>query len=167
MAKNGNLHQAKKAKNDEFWTQMEDIKKEMTYYKDFFKGKVVYCNCDDPHQSNFFKFFVDFFEILGLKKLIATGYNPNGKGWVCEYEGDPDLKLPEPVGKKPLILSKRYDPEKYPKYDNYDAIDVSRVEDIPIDYDGVMGVPVTFLSKINDCYICEDPQMAEELKKKG
>lgn len=88
MAKNGNLHKAKKAKQDEFYTQYEDIEKEMAYYKEHFKGKVIYCNCDNPYESNFFKFFLDNFEILGLKKLIATGYNPNGKGWVCEYEGD-------------------------------------------------------------------------------
>ena len=85
---NKNLINAKKAKNDEFWTLYEDIEKEMVYYKDFFKGKIVYCNCDNPRESNFFKYFVDNFKELGLKKLIATGYNPNGKGWVCEYYGD-------------------------------------------------------------------------------
>lgn len=67
---------------------------------------------------------------------------------------------------KPTILTKRYSPDKYPKYDNYDAIEVSRVEDIPIDYDGVIGVPVTFLDKMNDCYIYDDTELAKELKKK-
>lgn len=88
MAKNGNLHQAKKAKNDEFYTLREDIEKEMVHYKEQFKGKVVYCNCDNPYESNFVKYFKDNFKTLGLKKLIATGYNPNGRGWVMEYEGE-------------------------------------------------------------------------------
>lgn len=88
MSKNANLHRAKREKNDEFWTQYSDIEKELVHYEDFLKGKVVYCNCDDPRQSNFFKYFVDNFERLGLKKVIATGYNPNGRGWVAEYTGD-------------------------------------------------------------------------------
>lgn len=88
MAKNVNLHRAKREKNDEFYTQYSDIEKEMEFYKDKFKNKVIYCNCDDPRKSNFFKYFVDNFERLGLKKVIATGYNPNGRGWVAEYTGD-------------------------------------------------------------------------------
>lgn len=88
MAKNSNLHKAKREKNDEFFTQYEDIEKELKYYEEFLKGKVVYCNCDNPNESNFVKYFVDNFERLGLKKLIATGYNPNGRGWVAEYTGD-------------------------------------------------------------------------------
>ena len=88
MSKNGNLHTAKTAKNDEFYTLMEDIEKEMRYYKDFFKGKVVYCNCDDARESNFFKYFSLNFEFLGLKKLITTGYKADGKGVVLVYEGD-------------------------------------------------------------------------------
>ena len=86
--KNTNLHSAKKAKNDEFYTQLTDIEKEMRHYKDFFKGKVVYCNCDDARESNFFKYFSLNFEFLGLKKLITTGYKENGKGVVLVYEGD-------------------------------------------------------------------------------
>ena len=88
MSKNNNLHTAKTAKNDEFYTLMEDIEKEMRYYKDFFKGKVVYCNCDDARESNFFKYFSLNFEFLGLKKLITTGYKADGKGVVLVYEGD-------------------------------------------------------------------------------
>lgn len=88
MAKNSNLHTAKTAKRDEFYTLMEDIEKEMRYYKDFFKGKVVYCNCDDARESNFFKYFSLNFEFLGLKKLISTGYKADGKGVVLVYEGD-------------------------------------------------------------------------------
>ena len=87
-SKNTNLHSAKKAKNDEFYTQLSDIEKEMAHYKDFFKGKIVYCNCDDARESNFFKFFSNNFESLGLKKLITTGYKADGKGVKLVYEGD-------------------------------------------------------------------------------
>ena len=254
MSNNTNLNIAKSAKNDEFYTRIEDIEKELKYYKDFFKGKVVYCNCDDARESNFFKYFSKNFEFLGLKKLITTGYKAEGKGVVLIYEGDKnsnhkvedneivvrelegsgDFRSEECVeflkeadvvvtnppfslfreyikqlmdyGKKflvigpmnaitykeifpyikdnelwlgnqnvkefrspngeikkfgnilwytniqhkkrntPLDLYKRYSNE-YPKYDNYDAIEVSKVSDIPMDYDGVMGVPITFLDK--------------------
>ena len=254
MAKNSNLHAAKAAKNDEFYTQITDIEKELSNYKDFFKGKVVYCNCDDARESNFFKYFSKNFEFLGLKKLITTGYKAEGKGVVLVYEGDKngnhkaedneivvreldgsgdfrsaecieflkesDVVVTNPpfslfreyvkqlmdYGKKflvigsmnaitykeifpyikndelwlgnqnvkefrspngeikkfgnilwytniqhkkrntPIDLYKRYSNE-YPKYDNYDAIEVSKVSDIPMDYDGVMGVPITFLDK--------------------
>lgn len=278
MAKNNNnLHTAKTAKNDEFYTMLTDIEKEMRYYKDFFKGKVVYCNCDDARESNFFKYFSLNFEFLGLKKLITTGYKADGKGVVLVYEGDKNgnrrvdneeivvkelngdgdfrseecieyLKQADVVvtnppfslfrqyvkqlmdyGKKFIIIGnqnaitykeispyiknnqlwlgmsmngsnrwfvapdsyevkenaagykldekgrkmffvngvtwftnienkrrnekidlyKRYSFEDYPKYDNYDAIEVSRVDEIPMDYDGVMGVPITFLYKYN------------------
>lgn len=268
MAKNNNLHNAKRAKNDEFYTRLEDIEKEMCHYREHFRGKVVYCNCDDPKESNFFKFFSLQFEFLGLKKLISTGYKENGHGVACIYEGDknennlPDdseirtyelqgngdfrseeciefLKEADVVvtnppfslfrevvaqlveynkkflllgnnnaitykeifplimsnkmwlgysnnktmefvlsdsykkwdrienGKKigkvpaiswftnlehdhrnrPLDLTQRYDPRYYPKYDNYNAIECSKVMDIPRDYDGVIGVPITFLDK--------------------
>ena len=268
MAKNNNLHNAKKAKNDEFYTRLEDIEKEMCHYREHFRGKVIYCNCDDPKESNFFKFFSLQFEFLGLKKLISTGYKENGHGVACIYEGDknennlPDdseiqtyelqgngdfrseeciefLKEADVVvtnppfslfrevvaqlveynkkflllgnnnaitykeifplimsnkmwlgysnnktmefvlsdsyekwdrienGKKigkvpaiswftnlehdhrnrPLDLTQRYDPRYYPKYDNYNAIECSKVMDIPRDYDGVIGVPITFLDK--------------------
>jgi len=78
---NNNLTQAKKAKNDEFYTQYGDIQKEMEAYVEYdakvFKGKVVYCNCDDPFESNFFKYFVLNFKKLGLKQLITTSYKPS------------------------------------------------------------------------------------------
>ena len=273
MAKNNNLHTAKKARNDEFYTMLTDIEKEMRYYKDFFKGKVVYCNCDDARESNFFKYFSLNFEFLGLKKLISTGYKADGKGVVLVYEGDkngnrrvdneeivvkelngngdfrseecieylkecdvvvtnppfslfreyvkqlmdygkkfiiigeqnaltykeifplikdnkiwwgksihsgdrkfyvPDnyplnastcgidengkrfvnvkgirwwTNVKEVINNEPLDLYKRYSFEDYPKYDNYDAINVDKTCDIPMDYDGVMGVPITFLDK--------------------
>ena len=74
MAGNSNLSAAVKAKKDEFYTQLTDIEKEMRYYKKHFNGKTVFCNCDDPFESNFFKYFVLNFNRLGLKKLIATCY---------------------------------------------------------------------------------------------
>ena len=72
MAKNKNLTQAKKAKNDEFYTLISDVEKELKHYKKYFEGKVVYCNCDDPEESNFWKFFELNFEEYKLKKLIST-----------------------------------------------------------------------------------------------
>ena len=71
---NANLHTANRAKKDEFYTQLEDIEKELKHYKDQFNGKTVYCNCDDPYESNFFKYFAANFNALGLKKLIATSF---------------------------------------------------------------------------------------------
>ena len=69
------LAQAKDAKKDEFYTQLDDIAKDLKYYKPYFKDKVVFCNCDDPYESNFFKYFALNFNQLGLRKLIATCYN--------------------------------------------------------------------------------------------
>ncbi|MDR3583179.1 MAG: adenine-specific methyltransferase EcoRI family protein [Candidatus Pacebacteria bacterium] len=77
MALNSNLHKANKAKKDEFYTQLVDIEKELKHYKEQFRDKVVYCNCDDPFESNFFKYFASNFNALGLKKLIATSYKPS------------------------------------------------------------------------------------------
>lgn len=74
MAGNAALNQAAKAKKDEFYTQLTDIEKELRHYRDFFEGKVVFCNCDDPYESNFFKYFAINFNLLKLKKLIATCY---------------------------------------------------------------------------------------------
>lgn len=269
MAKNTNLHKAQQTKNDEFYTQLVDIENELKYYRHHFIGKVVYCNCDDPRESNFCKFFSMNFKSLGLKKLISTGYNENGKGVKLVYMGDkngncmPDFNEIEVLtelegngdfrsleciellkesdivvtnppfslfreyvatlveynkkflilgnnnaikykeifplfkenklwlgissnktmefrlsdsyekfnriengvkfGKVPAIswftnlehnrrnqpinLYMKYSNEYFPKYDNYDAIEVSKTREIPIDYDGVMGVPITFLTK--------------------
>ena len=272
-SKNNNLHQAKKAKNDEFYTMLSDIEKEMVHYKDFFKDKVVYCNCDDARESNFFKYFSMNFEYLGLKKLITTGYKAEGKGVVLIYEGDkngnrkvdeneikvtelngngdfrsdecieflkqadivvtnppfslfreyvkqlmdynkkfiimansnaitykeffPYIKegkvwlgrtlftgqmpyfkvndnytlqneryerredglykqvnsicwftnVPNDKGKPSLVLYKDWNKNsiEYPKYDNYDAIEVGRISDFPIGYDGIAGIPITAL----------------------
>ena len=276
---NETLKSAKKNKNDEFYTQLSDIEKELAHYKQHFKGKTVLCNCDDPRVSNFFHYFAYNFEHLGLKRLITTCYknqerdlfsqNDSESAIWLEYFGDkngnriPDpeeigihnlkgdgdfrskeciellkqadivvtnppfslfreyvaqlveydkkfliignknavtykeifslfkenkirigyrnmnsdfwLEVPEgnsfekvengkkvkhimacwytnlPTTKQEevLVLYKKYTPEEYPKYDNYDAIDVSKVTDIPQDYNGVIGVPITFLDKYN------------------
>lgn len=265
MANNNNiLHKAKRGKNDEFYTLLSDIEKEIAYYIDFFKGKIVYCNCDDWKESNFFKYFYDNFTTLGLKELIATGYKECGKGIAVIYNGfevvdieidcDGDfrsdectefLKRCDVVVTNPpfslfrdyvnhvmkygkhmliigninaitykevfpyirrnelwlgcssfnngmyfkvpddyeyadtykfdrerdghkvmrvssicwftnidhkrrgtqLIITKDYNEKNYSKYSNYDAIEVSKVENIPMGYDGLMGVPITFLNK--------------------
>ena len=262
MSNNSNLHKAKKAKNDEFYTQLSDIENELIHYQEHFNDKIVYCNCDDPTQSNFVKYFQINFDKLNLKKLIVTGYKKNCRGLkliydsnckdanVEELEGNGDFRSEECVklldeadivvtnpmfslfreyvaqlvkydkkfliisninsitykeifplikankiwigynfnktmefqlderyekwneirdgkkyGKVPaiawftnldvkkrhekLVLTEKYDPAKYPKYDNYDAINVDKVNDIPKDYYGVIGVPITFFGKYN------------------
>ena len=290
MSGNKSLHAANRAKNDEFYTELADIDKELRHYKHHFKNKTVYCNCDDPRVSNFFHYFSHNFEILGLKKLMATCYksqaadlfsqNDSEQAVYLIYEGDKNgNRVPDPseiqvlplqgdgdfrseeciallkqadivvtnppfslfreyvaqlveYGKKfliignknaitykeifplikddkmwlgvtpmgtdmlfgvpehyaetlvqtkksgssyriidgevkaraqacwftnldhdkrheELILYKRYTSEEYPHYDNYDAVDVSKVAEIPCDFDGAMGVPITFLDKYN------------------
>jgi len=280
-AANSNLQKAKKGKNDEFYTQLEDIERELKHYKEHFKNKVVYCNCDDPRVSNFFHYFSYNFEKLGLKKLITTCYknqsrdlfsdnqsevaiyleyngDKNGDNvpnveeiGVHELKGDGDFRSQESIellrqadivvtnppfslfreyvaqlveyDKKfiivghqnaitykevfklikdnkiwlgygfkggashfinkhyedyatatdrkegmirvsgvvwytnidivkrheDLILYKQYTLQEYPKYDNYDAINIDKTKDIPYDFDGAMGVPITFLDKYN------------------
>lgn len=272
MAKNSNLTAAKKAKNDEFYTQLTDIEKELVHYHDQLRDKIIFCNCDDPEWSNFWYYFDLNFDFIGLKALIATHYDLEKPTYKLEIRRDPvtgaklppvrtDLKqngdfrssecvellkscdvvvtnppfslfreyvaqlmqydkkfviignmnaitykeifplikgdrlwygpsissgdrefgVPDAYplqaagfrvdehGKKyirvkgvrwytnldhakrhePLTLFRRYadDPSKYPKYDNYDAINVDKTADIPEDYDGVMGVPISFLDK--------------------
>ena len=96
---NSNLKEAKKAKNDEFYTQLSDIERELKYYKHHFKDKVVYCNCDDPRVSNFFHYFSYNFEKLGLKKLITTCYknqsmdlfSQNDSEHIAGHYGSPEL----------------------------------------------------------------------------
>ena len=290
MSANRNLNTAKAKKKDEFYTQLSDIENELRFYRDHFRGKVIYCNCDDPRVSKFFHFFSLQFRFLGLKKLITTCYknqqrdmfsrNDAEKAIWLEYngtenetaipfledigihylEGDGDFRSQECidllkqadivvtnppfslfreyvaqlmkyekkfiiignknaikykeifpliednrlwVGNTPmsrdllfdvpkdyaqelvetrkegsaykvvdgvvkgrsqgiwftnldhkkrheeLILWKRYSPEEYPTYDNYDAINVNKVAEIPCDYDGEMGVPITFIDKYN------------------
>lgn len=290
MAKNDNLHKAKRAKADEFYTQLSDIENECKHYWEHFKGKTILCNCDDPRVSNFFRYFSLKFEDLGLKKLIATCYKSNqiemfsqqnseravyieyygdkngnrqvddNELEVKELQGDGDFRSAECIellkeadivvtnppfslfreyvaqlvafekkfliignknaitykeifklikenkmwiGSMPmsndllfrlpkeaseelvntkkqgsayrivngeilgrsssiwftnldhkkrheeLILYKNYTPEEYPKYANYNVIEVSKTAEIPMDYDGVMGVPITFMDKYN------------------
>ena len=279
---NSSLHAAKATKQDEFYTQLPDIEKEVRHYTAHFAGKTVLCNCDDPRVSNFFRYFALNFERLKLKKLITTCYKSNDadlfsthtaeKGKCLIYEGDKDGdRIPGPdetaitdlrgdgdfrskecvklleeadivvtnppfslfreyveqlvvqdkkfliVGNQnaisykemftlvkedkmwlgyshpvafvvpdhyemrdtrswrgedgtnwrslgnacwftnldiakrheTLVLFKTYTPESYPQYVNYEAIEVSRYTDIPADYEGAMGVPVTFLDKYN------------------
>src|SRR3989344_9603385 len=99
---NSNLGKAGKAKKDEFYTQLTDVEKELKHYKEQFLGKVVYCNCDDPFESNFFKYFSANFNALGLKKLITTSYTKSpiagGQLPLFEVEG---LK---PSGKEPFKI---------------------------------------------------------------
>ena len=303
MAGNKSLNAAMKAKQDEFYTQIDDISAELKHYREHFRGKVVFCNCDDPYESNFFKYFALNFNSLGLKKLIATCYDgspvmgnelllqfdtmesepkkiaykveitevddyngdgavnladvayllQNDKNVLSRLQGNGDFRSPECVEllkqadivctnppfslfreyvaqlmkfeKKFLIIGqqnaihyidifkeikanklwigykfgdmsfqvpdyfepretrywqdetgqkwrsmgnicwftnlditkrhetidlfKSYNPQEFPTYDNYDAINVDRVVNIPYDYDGVMGVPITFMDKYN------------------
>jgi hypothetical protein len=112
---NNNFHNASKAKEDEFYTQLSEIEKELKYYKKHFKNKVVYCNCDDPRVSNFFYYFSYNFEKLGLKKLITTCYknqsrdlfsqNDKEQAIYLEYDGNKTAKFepdPNEIGIKPL-----------------------------------------------------------------
>ena len=96
---NSNLHAAKSAKNDEFYTRLEDIEAELKHYGDKFRNKIVFCNCDDPvffkggrldqkKSSKFITYFVGFFETLGLKKLICLGYAGDKKASAYIYNGD-------------------------------------------------------------------------------
>ena len=254
MAKNDNLHKAKDAKNDEFYTRIEDVAEELRHYKKHFAGKVVLCNCDDPTWSAFWRYFHLNFAELGLKKLISTHYDHTEPTYKMEYEGgdDNDVEVgvktslegngdfrskecldlldecdivvtnppfslarayaqclrehgkqfviigdlnwitykeifpmlkdneiwlgyssvkefvqPDGTIKKfgnklwytnldiqkrheKLILWKHFTPEEYPAYLNVDnAINVDSVDNIPFDYYGIIGVPITFLSKYN------------------
>ena len=258
---NGNLINARKIKNDEFYTKLSDIEKELIHYKEMFVGKTIYCNCDNPVKSNFVQWFYMRFNILHLKRIIVTAFNSVGCGiyWDSDFatvdpkainisneiskdvrklngngdfrsdeciellkqadivvtnppfslfreyvkvlmdnnkdfvilgnmnaitykevfsyikenrvglgylNGNKTFKTPSgteqkfgnifwhttlPIAKHndKLILYKHYTPEEFPKYDNYDAINVDKTCDIPEDYDGVMGVPITFFDKYN------------------
>lgn len=90
MAKNDNLHKAKDAKNDEFYTRIEDVAEELRHYKKHFAGKVVLCNCDDPTWSAFWRYFHLNFAEFGLKKLISTHYDRTEPTYKMEYEGGDD-----------------------------------------------------------------------------
>ena len=87
MNKNENLQKANKVKNDEFYTKLSDIEKELIHYKEMFVGKTIYCNCDNPVKSNFVQWFYMRFNILHLKRIIATSYNSGSCGlyWDSEF----------------------------------------------------------------------------------
>ena len=107
---NRHLTNAKRAKNDEFYTQFGDIQKEieayLEYNPDVFRGKVVYCNCDDPYESNFFRYFVLNFKKLGLKQLITTSYKPSPvANTQLELFGD-DKSLPRTKGRPKVTANK-------------------------------------------------------------
>ena len=242
---NTNLSEAKKAKNDEFYTLYSDIARELAHYQQRFKGKIVYCNCDNPEWSSFWRYFHINFSAMGLKKLIAT--YKGTPTYKTEYTGGVGLRTPlkddgdfrsqecldilkvadivvtnppfslfreyvaqlmeygkkfiiigsknaitykeffpllkdnkiwigynsvnnfqQPDGSfkkfgnigwftnlgikkrhEKIVLRKIYTPEEYPTYDNYEAINVNKTVEIPSDYDGVMGVPISFLDKYN------------------
>lgn len=94
MSKNKNLNRAKKEKNDEFYTLYQDIKKELIHYKQHLENKTIYCNCDNPKYSNFYKYLKDNFNELKLKHLYCTGYNKDGKGYYGEYNGINEIIKP-------------------------------------------------------------------------
>jgi len=116
------LNKAGKAKKDEFYTQLIDIEKELKHYKSQFQGKTVYCNCDDPFESNFFKYFAANFNALGLKKLVTTSYVPSpiagGQLPLFEIEG---LK---PDGKEPF----RIEVNEVKDFDSDGAVGLTDVE---------------------------------------
>lgn len=88
MAKNDNLHKAKSAKNNEFYTQLKDIEKELSNYWGQLKGMSVYCPCDDYRYSNFVVYFKEHFSEIGLKKLTATNYDIGDGAWKYVYDGE-------------------------------------------------------------------------------
>lgn len=113
---------AKKSKKDEFYTQLKDIEKELKHYKKQFKNKIIYCNCDDPYESNFFKFFAANFNNFGLKKLIATCYSGSPiVGGQLPLFGIKGLKS---NGKEPFKL----EINKVEDYNNDGSVDLSDVE---------------------------------------
>lgn len=87
---NENLHKAKEAKNDEFYTQLNDVSEELRHYKEHFKDKIIFCNCDDPTWSAFWRYFHLNFDHLGLKKLISTHYDKEKPTYKMEYTGGDD-----------------------------------------------------------------------------
>lgn len=91
--KNLNLNKARTVKNDEFYTLYEDIEREIFYYKDEFEGKIIYCNCDDPNRSTFWRFFHLNFERLNLKELVATYYIEGMQTFLYRYSGGNDTDI--------------------------------------------------------------------------
>ncbi len=119
---NTGLNKAARAKKDEFYTQLVDIEKELKHYKEQFRGKVVYCNCDDPFESNFFKYFAASFNALGLKKLVTTSYikSPIAGGQLPLF----DIEGLKPEGKEPFKI----EINEVKDYDKDGAVGLSDVE---------------------------------------
>lgn len=132
---NNNLNRAGQAKNDEFYTQLADIENELRHYKDQFRGKVVFLNCDDPYESNFFKYFASNFNHLDLKKLIATS-----------YAGSPiiggQLPLPQMAGMKGKKEPMKIEINEVPDADGDGAIDLGDVQHL-LTHDKNTATPIT------------------------
>ena len=88
------MNEASKNKNDEFYTQLSDIERELGHYKEHFKGKIIFLNCDDPEESNFWKYFSLNFKYLGLKKLIATHFETGKTSYKLEKNNGDTIKTP-------------------------------------------------------------------------
>lgn len=104
---NKSLGAAKYAKNDEFYTQLADIENELRFYKDQLRGKVVFCNCDDPYESNFFRYFALNFNRLGLKQLITTSYRPSPIA-NTQFGLFGDDKTIEPEKGRPKVVANKF-----------------------------------------------------------
>jgi len=125
---NKNLAAAKKGKNDEFYTQLTDIEKELRHYKEHFRGKTVLCNCDDPYESNFFKYFVLNFNFLGLKKLIATCYAGSPIAGQQLSLFDEETQSQQPANKPyKAIVTKVYDALGDGRVDMVDVAELFRI----------------------------------------
>ena len=120
---NKNFIKAKKEKNDEFYTQLSDVSEELRHYKKHFKGKTVFCNCDDPTWSAFWKYFHLNFEVLGLKKLISTHYDKDEPTYKMVYEGGDDNNIE--VGVKTPLLGNG-------DFRNQECIDLLKESDIVV-----------------------------------
>ena len=141
---NKNLNAAKVAKKDEFYTQLSDIERELQHYGHHFRGKVVLCNCDDPYESNFFKYFALRFNQLGLKKLICTCYNGSpvqGKELTLHFDDEEES------------LKKAYKVEiTEVKDENGDgAVDLSDVQDLLQNDKNVMSTLKTGDFRSDEC----------------
>jgi hypothetical protein len=122
-SRNTNLHKARDEKNDEFYTQLKDVEKELMHYKDHFKGKIVLCNCDDPTWSAFWEYFHLNFDEFGLKKLISTHYDKNEPTYKKEYTGGDDNDIE--VGVKTSL-------EGNGDFRNQECIDILKESDIVV-----------------------------------
>ena len=105
MAGNSVLGKGKRTKEDEFFTRREDIEQELAFYVHLFERKIVYCNCDDPKQSEFWKFFVRNFDSFGLKGLISTHYEPNERNHAYKLVVRDGATRPEDVVEEPIMCN--------------------------------------------------------------